>query len=62
MAFELIDSIRMAQVPNIVLNNLWIENITRSKAMKEQSDTFISFDTSLEDIDLLRKETENPQP
>ncbi|KAK8138082.1 hypothetical protein PG984_001462 [Apiospora sp. TS-2023a] len=26
------------QVPNIVLNNLWIENVTRSKAMKEVID------------------------
>lgn len=50
---------KMVQVPNIVLNTLWIENITRSKAMKEQLDMFISFDTSLEDIELLRKEMEN---
>jgi hypothetical protein len=56
--FKRIDSMKMVQVPNIVLNNLWIENITRSKAMKEQLDMFISFDTSLEDIDLLRKEME----
>ena len=57
--FKRIDSMKMVQVPNIVLNNLWIENITRSKAMKEQLDMFISFDTSLEDIELLRKEMEN---
>jgi hypothetical protein len=50
---------KMVQVPNIVLNTLWIENITRSKAMKEQLDMFISFDTSLEDIELLRKEMES---
>lgn len=48
-----------SQVPNIVLNTLWVENITRSKAMKEQLDMFISFDTSLEDIELLRVEMEN---
>jgi hypothetical protein len=57
--FKRIDSMKMVQVPNIVLNTLWIENITRSKAMKEQLDMFISFDTSLEDIELLRKEMEN---
>jgi hypothetical protein len=57
--FKRIDSMKIVQVPNIVLNNLWIENITRSKAMKEQLDIFISFDTSLEDIDVLRKEMEN---
>jgi hypothetical protein len=56
--FKRIDSMKMVQVPNIVLNNLWIENVTRSKAMKEQLDMFISFDTSLEDIELLRKEIE----
>lgn len=49
---------KMVQVPNIVLNNLWIENITRSKAMKEQLDMYISFDTSLEDVETLRKEME----
>jgi hypothetical protein len=57
--FKRIDSMKMVQVPNIVLNNLWIENITRSRAMKEQLDLFISFDTSLEDIEVLRKEMEN---
>jgi hypothetical protein len=37
---------------------MWIENVTRSKAMKEQLEMFISFDTSLEDIETLRKEME----
>ena len=46
------------KVPNIVLANLWIENITRSLAMKEQLDMFISFDTTLEDIEILRLEME----
>ena len=49
---------KLVQVPNIVLNNLWIENVTRSKAMKEQLEMSISFDTSLEDIEILRKEME----
>ncbi|TVY54712.1 putative MscS family protein, partial [Lachnellula suecica] len=56
--FKRIDNNKMVQVPNIVLNNLWIENITRSKAMKEQLDMFISFDTTLEDIELLRAQME----
>ncbi|RFU31270.1 hypothetical protein B7463_g5078, partial [Scytalidium lignicola] len=56
--FRRIDSMKIVQVPNIVLNTVWIENITRSGAMKEQLDMFISFDTSLEDIELLRKEME----
>lgn len=46
------------QIPNIVLNNLWIENVTRSKAMKEVIDVNISFDTSFEDVELLRTEME----
>jgi hypothetical protein len=56
--FKRIDNMKMVQVPNIVLNTLWIENVTRSKAMKEQLDMYISFDTSLEDIELLRSEME----
>lgn len=56
--FKRIDTMKMVQTPNIVLNNLWVENVTRSKAMKEQLDMFISFDTSLEDIELLRTEME----
>jgi hypothetical protein len=45
-------------VPNISLNNLWIENVTRSKAMKEVIEVNVSFDTSFEDIELLRQEME----
>jgi hypothetical protein len=37
---------------------MWIENVTRSKAMKEQLEVSISFDTTLEDIELLRTEME----
>lgn len=57
--FKRIDNMKMVQVPNIVLNNLWVENVTRSKAMKEQLEMAISFDTSLEDMELLRVEMEN---
>ena len=56
--FKRIDYMKMVQVPNIVLNTIWIENVTRSKAMKEQLELPISFDTSLEDIELLRAELE----
>lgn len=57
--FKRIDNMKVVQVPNIVLNTVWVENVTRSKAMKEQLEMFISFDTTLEDIDLLRTEMEN---
>lgn len=56
--FHRIDRMQVVQIPNIVLNNLWIENVTRSKAMKECIDVNVSFDTSFEDIELLRSEIE----
>ncbi|KAK4130290.1 hypothetical protein BT67DRAFT_452519 [Trichocladium antarcticum] len=57
--FTRIDKMQVVQVPNIILNNLWIENVTRSKAMKEVIDVNVAFDTSFEDIELLRTEMEN---
>ncbi|KAK3387427.1 Mechanosensitive ion channel-domain-containing protein [Podospora didyma] len=57
--FTRIDKMQVVQVPNILLNNQWIENVTRSKAMKEVVDVNVSFDTSFEDIELLRLEIEN---
>ncbi|KAI2468445.1 Mechanosensitive ion channel-domain-containing protein [Annulohypoxylon bovei var. microspora] len=56
--FNRIDKMQVVQVPNIVLNNLWIENVTRSKAMKEVVEVNVSYDTSFEDIELLRLEME----
>jgi len=56
--FTRIDKMQVVQVPNIQLNNLWIENVTRSKAMKETFDVNVAFDTSFEDIELLRLEME----
>jgi len=50
---------RLVQIPNIVLNTLWIENISRSKAMTEQINVYVSFDTTFEDIQLLRNELLN---
>lgn len=47
---------RLLQVSNIVLNTLFIENVSRSKAMKEQLSLMISFDTSFEDIQALKTE------
>ncbi len=56
--FTRIDKNQVVQVPNITLNNLWIENVTRSKAMNEVVDVNVSFDTTFEDIELLRQEME----
>lgn len=49
----------MVQIPNIVLNSLWIQNVTRSGTMRERVSIFVSFDTSFEDIKTLRQEMEN---
>lgn len=47
---------KCVQIPNNVLNTLWIENVSRSKAMKEQLTLDVSFDTSFEDLQLLKNE------
>lgn len=54
--FKKINTQKLTQVPNIVLNTQWIQNVSRSKAMKEQLLMYISFETTLEDIQLLRNE------
>ncbi|KAI0156435.1 serine/threonine protein kinase [Xylariaceae sp. FL1272] len=56
--FTRIDKMQSVQIPNIVLNNLWIENVSRSKAMKELIQVNVSYDTTFEDIELLRLEME----
>ncbi|OAL00486.1 hypothetical protein IQ06DRAFT_221327 [Phaeosphaeriaceae sp. SRC1lsM3a] len=54
--FKRVNNGKTVQIPNIVLNSLWVENITRSKAMREQVSVFCAFDTSFEDINLLKQE------
>ena len=54
--FKRVTNGKTVQVPNIVLNNLWVENITRSKAMREQIPIFVHFETSFEDISALKSE------
>ncbi|OAX84692.1 hypothetical protein ACJ72_00934 [Emergomyces africanus] len=44
------------QAPNIVLNTQWIENVTRSRAMREQITLTVDFGTSFADIQLLKAE------
>lgn len=46
----------LVQVPNIVLNTLQIENLSRSHAMMEEHSVFVSFDTTFEDVQILRDE------
>ncbi|MCJ1310753.1 hypothetical protein MMC25_004419 [Agyrium rufum] len=54
--FKRLNTHKTTQVPNIVLNGIWIDNVSRSKAMREQLVIDVSFDTSIEDIQLLKNE------
>jgi small-conductance mechanosensitive channel len=54
--FRQVKDHKKTQVANIVLNTTWIDNISRSNAMREQIMLYIHFDTTLQDIELLRKE------
>lgn len=53
------DKMQLVQTPNIQLNNLWIENVTRSGPTPEILYINVSYDhTSFEDVELLRIEME----
>lgn len=54
--FKHVKNQKLTQVPNIVLNSLWIQNVTRSEAMREQLLIYVDFGTTLEDVQLLRNE------
>jgi len=54
--FRRVDSNRTVQIPNIVNNGNWIENISRSKAMNEQFTLVISAGTSFDEIEALTGE------
>lgn len=56
--FTRTDTKQVTQIPNIQLNNYWVDNISRSKAMYESIEVDVSYDTSFEDIELLRCEME----
>ena len=54
--FKRVDTHRIVQIPHLVLNSNWIDNVSRSKAMREQIKLFINFDTTMEDINALKHE------
>jgi hypothetical protein len=54
--FKRIDNNRVVQISNIKNNDNWIENVTRSKAMKEQISVSVHVETSLADIEVLKNE------
>lgn len=56
--FIRLSNMQVVQTPNIILNDAWIENVSRSHAMYETVKLNISFDTTFEDIELLRVEME----
>ncbi|KAL8791099.1 MAG: hypothetical protein Q9213_000306 [Squamulea squamosa] len=57
--FRQVNTGKITQTANIVLNTQWIQNVSRSKAMKEQLLLYIHFDTTLEDIQLLKQEMQS---
>jgi small-conductance mechanosensitive channel len=50
---------RVTQVPNNILNSLWVDNFTRANAMHEQLTIPVAFDTSFAEVQLLRQEMES---
>jgi hypothetical protein len=56
--FRRIDNGTIMSVGNQVLASVWIENVTRSNAMKERLQFAVASGTSYDDIELLRVELE----
>ncbi|KAK4997536.1 hypothetical protein LTR66_003052 [Elasticomyces elasticus] len=56
--FRRVDSDKSVQIPHNVANRLWIENVSRSMAMKERLDIAVCAGTSSADILALREELE----
>ena len=54
--FRRVDNGKTSQVPNNVLNSLWIENVSRSKQMQESIKLAVDFGTSFDDVQALREE------
>lgn len=50
---------QLCQYPNIILNSYALENVSRSKSMTEQITLDVSFDTSFEDIQILKTQIHN---
>lgn len=57
-SFKRVTDLELIQIPNSVLNTLWINNVSRSKGLLKRMEMYISFDTSMEDIETLRAEME----
>ena len=56
--FRRVDTNGLVQIPNNTNNLIWIDNVSRSKAMKERITFSVSSGTSFADVEHLRKEME----
>ncbi|KAJ5698383.1 hypothetical protein N7462_000388 [Penicillium macrosclerotiorum] len=56
--FRNVNDHRLTQVPNNILNSLWVDNFTRANAMHEKLTVNVAFDTSFAEIEALREEME----
>ncbi|PYH47642.1 serine/threonine protein kinase [Aspergillus saccharolyticus JOP 1030-1] len=56
--FRNVNDHRITQIPNSVLNSLWVDNFTRANAMHEVLKVPIDFDTTFQNIQRLRDELE----
>jgi len=54
--FRRVDSDKTVQIPHAIANTLWIENVSRSKQMKERMSINVSAATTFEDVLALRSE------
>ncbi|KAJ5635125.1 uncharacterized protein N7484_008438 [Penicillium longicatenatum] len=56
--FRSINDHRLTQVPNNILNSLWVDNLTRANAMHERLTVPVAFDTTFAEVEALRAEME----
>jgi hypothetical protein len=52
--FTRVQTAQVVQTPNIILNSLWVDNVTRSKALKEQTSFQVALETDSHQISALR--------
>ncbi|KAK9364702.1 Mechanosensitive ion channel-domain-containing protein [Lipomyces kononenkoae] len=57
--FRRVDNNKSVQVPNSVLNTLWVENVSRSLAMYDSVALEVNFGTTADDIEVLQEYLEN---
>lgn len=50
---------QLCQYPNVILNTLALDNVSRSKSMTEQITLDVSFNTSFDDIQILKTQIQN---